>query len=118
MANGGNRPNRPLRPRGGGGPGNRRRRVVIDNQAARPRQDARQARGGQDTQRREQRPAPAAPTGPVAVESGVSVRDFSQALGVSMGELIKILMNLGQMKTATQSLTDDEVELIASELKR
>jgi translation initiation factor IF-2 len=118
MANGGNRPNRPLRPRGGGGTGNRRRRVVIDNQAARPRQDARQARGGQDGPRREQRPAPAAPTGPVAVESGVSVRDFSQALGVSMGELIKILMNLGQMKTATQSLTDDEVELIAAELKR
>jgi translation initiation factor IF-2 len=91
---------------------------VIDNQAARPRQDARQARSGQDGQRREQRPAPAAPTGPVAVESGVSVRDFSQALGVSMGEIIKILMNLGQMKTATQSLTDDEVELIAAELKR
>jgi translation initiation factor IF-2 len=91
---------------------------VIDNQAARPRQDARQARGGQDGPRREQRPAPAAPTGPVAVESGVSVRDFSQALGVSMGELIKILMNLGQMKTATQSLTDEEVELIAGELKR
>jgi translation initiation factor IF-2 len=118
MANGGNRPNRPLRPRGGGGPGNRRRRVVIDNQAARPRQDARQARGAQDGQRREQRPAPAAPTGPVAVESGVSVRDFSQALGVPMPEIIKILMGLGQMKTATQSLTDDEVELIASELKR
>src|SRR5581483_7888589 len=38
--------------------------------------------------------------------------------GVSMGELIKILMSLGQMKTATQSLTDDEVELIAGELKR
>jgi translation initiation factor IF-2 len=35
-----------------------------------------------------------------------------------MGEIIKILMNLGQMKTATQSLTDDEVELIAAELKR
>jgi translation initiation factor IF-2 len=118
MANGGNRPNRPLRPRGGSGPGNRRRRVVIDNQAARPRQDQRQARGGQDGPRREPRQAPAAPTGPVAVESGVSVRDFSQALGVSMGELIKILMGLGQMKTATQSLTDDEVELIAGELKR
>jgi translation initiation factor IF-2 len=118
MANGGNRPNRPLRPRGGGGPGNRRRRVVIDNQAARPRQDARQARGGQDGQRREQRPAPAAPTGPVAVESGVSVRDFSQALGVSMGEIIKILFNLGAPKTATQSLSDEEVELIAAELKR
>ena len=67
MANGGNRPNRPLRPRGGSGPGNRRRRVVIDNQAARPRQDPRQARGQQDGQRREPRPAPVAPTGPVSV---------------------------------------------------
>jgi translation initiation factor IF-2 len=119
MANGGNRPNRPLRPRGGSGPGNRRRRVVIDNQAARPRQDPRQARGQQDGGRRDgpRQPAPA-PTGPVSVESGVSVRDFSQALGVSMPELIKILMGLGQMKTATQSLSDDEVELIAAELKR
>src|SRR5438067_76768 len=44
MANGGNRPNRPLRPRGGSGPGSRKRRVVTDNQAARPRQDPRQAR--------------------------------------------------------------------------
>src|SRR5947207_4459500 len=116
MANGG-KPNRPLRPRGGGGPGNRRRRVVIDNQAARPRQDPRQARG-QDAPRREPRQAPPAPSGPVSVESGVSVRDFSQALGVSMPEIIKILMGLGQMKTATQSLSDEEVELIATEVKR
>jgi translation initiation factor IF-2 len=119
MANGGNRPNRPLRPRGGGGPGGRRRRVVIDNQAARPRQDGRQARGRQDGPVREPRTqAPAQPTGPVTVESGVTVRDFSQALGVPMPELIKILMGLGQMRTATQSLTDEEVELIGAELKR
>jgi len=120
MANGGNKPNRPLRPRGGSGPGSRRRRVVIDNQAARPRQDQRQARGGQpDGARRETaRQAPAQPTGPVAVESGVTVRDFSQALGVTMPNIIKILMGLGQMKTATQSLTDEEVELIAAELER
>src|SRR5437763_1584179 len=118
MANGGNRPNRPLRPRGGSGPGNRRRRVVIDNQAARPRQDPRQARGQQDGQRREPRPAPVAPTGPVSVESGVSVRDFSQTLGVSMPQIITILMSLGVPKTATQSLADEEVELVAAELKR
>jgi len=120
MANGGNKPNRPLRPRGGSGPGSRRRRVVIDNQAARPRQDQRQARGGQpDGARRETaRQTPAQPTGPVAVESGVTVRDFSQALGVTMPNIIKILMGLGQMKTATQSLTDEEVELIAAELER
>jgi translation initiation factor IF-2 len=116
MANGGNRPNRPLRPRGGG-PGNRRRRVVIDNQAARPPRDQRQPR--QDGPRRESRPqAPAQPTGPVSVESGVSVRDLSQALGVPMPNIIKPLMGLGQMRTATQSLSDEEVELIAAEVGR
>src|SRR5213082_904173 len=119
MANGGNKPNRPLRPRGGAGPGNRRRRVVIDTGAARPRQDGRQARGAQqDGPRREARQPAAPPTGPVSVESGVSVRDFSQALGVPMQNIIKSLMGLGVMKTATQSLTDEEVELIAAELER
>src|SRR3954447_5554755 len=119
MANGGGKPNRPLRPRGGAGPGNRRRRVVIDTGASRPRQDGRQARGGQqEGPRREPRQPAAAPTGPVSVESGVSVRDFSQALGVPMQNIIKSLMTLGVMKTATQSLSDEEVELIAAELER
>ena len=110
------RPNRPIRPRGHGA-GGRKRRVVIDTGAGRPRPDARQAR---DRTTREPKPDQQvqAPTGPAIVESGVTVRDFSQALGVSMQEIIKILMGLGQMRTATQSLTDDEVELIASELKR
>ena len=112
------RPNRPMRPRGGsGGPG-RRRRVVIDTGAARPRQDARTRR--QDTadrQPKEKREI-VPPTGPVTVPSGVTVRDLSQALEVKMPELIKILMNLGQMKTATQSLSDEEVELIATEVGR
>ena len=110
------RPNRPIRPRGHGA-GGRKRRVVIDTSAGRPRPDARQAR---DRAPREQKTdqQPAAPTGPAVVESGVTVQNFSQALGVPMGELIKILMGLGQMRTATQSLTDDEVELIAAELKR
>src|SRR5580765_2302637 len=115
MANGGNRPNRPLRPRGGGGAGGRRRRVVIDQGAQRPR-DQRQARP--DTQRREPRPPAPPPTGPVSVESGVSVRDLSQALGVPIPEIIKILMGLGQMRTATQSLSDESVELIAAEVER
>ena len=115
MANGGNRPNRPLRPRGGAG--GRRRRVVIDQGGARPSREQRQAR--QDAaQRREPRPPAPPPTGPVSVESGVSVRDLSQALGVPMPNIIKILMGLGQMRTATQSLSDEEVELIATEVGR
>src|SRR3954466_14419370 len=117
MANGGNRPNRPLRPRGGGGAGGRRRRVVIDQGGARPSREQRQAR--QDAQRnREPRPPAPPPTGPVSVESGVSVRDLSQALGVPMPSIIKILMGLGQMRTATQSLSDEEVDLITNEVGR
>ncbi len=110
------RPNRPLRPRGGG-QGGRKRRVVIDSTAGRPQgRDGRQARERQEPRPRQQPVAP--PSGPVSVQSGVTVRDLSQALGVSMPEIIKILMNLGAPKTATQSLADEEVELIAAELKR
>jgi translation initiation factor IF-2 len=120
MANdsGSNRPNRPMRPRQGAPGQRRKRRVVIDQSAARPPRDARQQRDRAEAQRPRQPREVAPPTGPVTVESGVTVRDLSQALGVQMPELIKILMNLGQMRTATQSLSDDEVELISAELKR
>ncbi len=115
MAEGRDRPNRPIRPRGG--TGGRKRRVVIEGGGARGR-DGRQPRDrtAQAPPRVQQPVAP--PSGPVTVESGVTVKDLSQALGVPMPELIKILMGLGQMRTATQSLTDDEVEVIGTELKR
>ena len=110
----GNRPNRPVRPRQA--PGGRKRRVVIDQGAARPRQDSRQAR-----ERTEQRPKSGPgpqPTGPVTVPSGVSVKDLSQALGVAAAQIIKIMMGLGEMVTITQSLSDEAVQLIATEVKR
>jgi translation initiation factor IF-2 len=111
---------RPIRPRGGGGPGNRRRRVVIDGGTGRPGAGQRQRPGDrQGADRAQKTPREVAPpTGPVTVESGISLRDFSQALGVSMGQIITMLMKLGSMKTATQTLTDDEVGLIAAELER
>ena len=115
MANG--KPNRPIRPRGGGPRG--RRRVVIDQGGNRPGQGQRQRPGDRPADRGPRQPREVVqPTGPATVESGVTLRDFSQALGVAMPQIIKLLMNLGTMKTATQSLTDDEVELIAAELKR
>jgi translation initiation factor IF-2 len=114
MANG--KPNRPIRPRGGGPKG--RRRVVID-QGGRPGQGQRQRPGDRPADRGPRAPREVvAPTGPVTVESGVTLRDFSQALGVAMPQIIKLLMGLGTMKTATQSLNDDEVQLIAAELER
>ena len=106
---------RPLRPRQGGAAGRRKRRVVIDSQAARPRQDARTPR---EPKPRETQPAPVAPTGPVTVNSGATVKELSAALGVPVPEIIKIMMGVGEMVTITQSLTDDAIEVIATELER
>src|SRR5215210_7960404 len=108
------RPNRPIRPRG---PGGRRRRVVIDTGAARPR-DGRQQRERPEGARPKQPQQPTQPTGPATVPSGVTVRDLSQALGVPAAQIIKIMLGLGTMVQITQSLSDEEVELIAAELQR
>jgi translation initiation factor IF-2 len=118
MANesGSNRPNRPMRPRQGAPGQRRKRRVVIDSSAARPPRDARQQRDRQDGVRPKQQREVAAPTGPVSVPSGVTVRDLSQALGVPAPKIIMFMMGLGKAVTITQSLGDDEVELIAAEL--
>jgi translation initiation factor IF-2 len=117
MADGPKRPNRPIRPRQGAPPGGRKRRVVIDTGAARPRQDSRQRRDLIDTRPKDK--TPVAPlTGPVTVESGVTVKDLSQALGISVPKLITFLMGLGAPKTVTQSLSDEEIELIAADVGR
>src|SRR3954466_15435741 len=114
MANGPNRPNRPIRPRQGAVTGRRKRRVVIDNAAARPRESPRQARERQEARPPKQPVAP--PTGPVSVPSGVTVKDLSAAMGKTVPDIIKVMMGLGKMVTITQSLSDEEVELIAAEL--
>ena len=106
---------RPVRPRQGGAAGRRKRRVVIDSQAARPRQDARAPR---EAKPREAQPAPVAPSGPVTVNSGATVKELSAALGIPVPQIIKIMMGVGEMVTITQSLTDDAIELIGTELER
>jgi translation initiation factor IF-2 len=52
------------------------------------------------------------------VSSGATVKDLSSAFGVPAGQIIKIMMGVGEMVTITQSLGDDAIELIAAELKR
>jgi translation initiation factor IF-2 len=111
----GNRPNRPVRPRQAPSRG-RKRRVVIDTGAARPRPDARQQR--ERTEPRPKAPPAPPPTGPVTVPSGVSVKELSGALGIPAVQIIKIMMGLGEMVTITQTLSDEAVQLIATEVKR
>ena len=88
---------------------------MIDNAAARPR-DARQQQREREASRPKTPREVAAPTGPVTVESGVSVRDLSQALGVPAPKIIMFMMGLGKAVTITQTLADDEVELVGAEL--
>jgi translation initiation factor IF-2 len=107
---------RPIRPRQAP-TGRRKRRVVIDSQAARPRPDSRQARERTDTRPKQPREV-VQPTGPVTVQSGVTVKELSQALGKPVADIIKIMMGLGEMVTITQSLSDEAVQLIATEFKR
>jgi translation initiation factor IF-2 len=91
---------------------------VIDSQAARPRPEGRQ-RDGAAPPRTDRAPqAPAQPTGPVTVNSGATVRDVSQTLGVPVAQIMKFLMGLGEMVQITQSLSDDLIELIATEFER
>jgi len=115
MANG--KPNRPIRPRGGGPKG--RRRVVIDQGGNRPGQGQRQRPGDRSADRGPRAPREIiVPTGPVTVESGITVKDLSQALGITVPKLITFLMGLGAPKTVTQSLSDEEIELIAADVGR
>jgi len=105
-----------MRPRGGAPGGRRKRRVVIDTQAARPRPDRPQRDGVKQPPREPQQP-PAPPTGPVKVNSGATVKELSAALGVPVPEIIKIMMGAGEMVTITQSLSDEAIALVAAELK-
>ena len=114
MADGPNRQNRPIRPRQGAA--GRKRRVVIEGGSNRP--NTRQARNRGEAPPKRERQEVAPPTGPATVPSGVSVRDLSQALGVPAAQIIKIMMGLGQMVQITQSLSDEEVEVIGAELER
>ena len=113
------------------GPAKKRRRVVIDSQAARrdhiaktqppPRPPRR--RGGRrrrplleepsdrELKQPEEQPA-------IKVNSGATVREVAESLGLSAAEVIKALMKEGQMATLTQTLSDESVESIAKEFDR
>jgi translation initiation factor IF-2 len=96
----------------------RKRRVVIDNQPNRGGGARPGAPGARDQHSEGRSPSKVAPaaTGPVTVPSGVSVRDLSQALGIPVAQIIKIMMGMGEMVTIAQSLNDEAVLLIGAEL--
>ncbi|HKH18880.1 MAG TPA: translation initiation factor IF-2 [Solirubrobacteraceae bacterium] len=116
------------------------RRVVIDSQAARrtggpgggpggpgggpgggpqrrpPRRGGRRRRGTY------QEPVPqdvsVLQADVIKVNSGSTVKDVAEYLGVAVPEVIKKLMQLGEMATLTQTLSDDAVQVIADEFDK
>jgi translation initiation factor IF-2 len=56
------------------------------------------------------------PEGEVIIERGSTARDLGPKLNRSAGDVIRFLLLQGEMVTATQSLTDDMVELFAAEI--
>jgi translation initiation factor IF-2 len=114
---------------GGGGASPKKRRVVIDSQASRreqgggpPPQRPPRRRGGRRRRPLLEEPplGPATPVEPDAVQvnSGATVREVAESMGLAPAEVIKKLMMMGEMATLTQTLTDDSVKAIADEYDR
>ena len=100
-----------------GRPQKKRRRVVIDasarNRGVRPATAPVAPREPERAPVEEEEPES---SDGVRVEPGASVKDLGDALGVPPTQVIKVLMGLGEMKTLTQTLSTEEIELVAEEL--
>ena len=111
------------------GPGGRRR-VVIDSQASRRQQggpsNQPQRRPRRGRRRRGTYDDTIAPidtsameaTDEIRVNSGATVKDVAEYLGVPVPEVIKKLMTLGEMATLTQTLSDDAIQVLADEFDK
>jgi translation initiation factor IF-2 len=113
------------------GSGGSRRRVVIDSQASRrapgggpqsnqpPRRQRRgRRRRGVYDEEAESRPSRTALAEPdtTRINSGSTVKDVAEYLDVPVPEIMKKLMALGEMKTLTQTLSDESILVLATEL--
>jgi translation initiation factor IF-2 len=111
------------------GPGGRRR-VVIDSQASRRQQGGpsnqpqrrprrgRRRRGTYDDTIAPIDTAAMEATDTIRINSGSTVKDVAEYLGVPVPEIIKKLMSLGEMATLTQTLSDDAIQVIADEFDK
>jgi translation initiation factor IF-2 len=114
--------------RAAGSGGRKRRRVVIDSQAARrehmpqapPHRPPRRRGGRRRRPLLEEppvRPLSEAPEPEATkIASGATVREVAESLSLPSAEVIKKLMELGEMATLTQTLSDEAVTALAGAL--
>jgi translation initiation factor IF-2 len=103
-----------------------RRRVIIDSQASRrpdgrpaPSQPPRRQRRGRRRRGTYQEPTPQDPSVATAVEtirinSGSTVKETAESLGVPVPQMIMKLMELGEKATQNQTLSDEAIQLLAT----
>jgi translation initiation factor IF-2 len=115
-----------------GGPGAGKRRVVIDSQAARrgpgggpgpaPNRPPRRRRRRRRTPMEDTPQVLAADqltrTDMVRINSGSTVKDVAEYLGVPVPDVIKQLMSMGVLATLTKTLGDEEIQLVADALDK
>jgi translation initiation factor IF-2 len=114
----------------GGASAGGRRRVVIDSQASRRQQGGpsnqpvrrprrgRRRRGTYDETIAPIDTSAMEATDLIRVNSGSTVKDAAEYLGVPVPEIIKKLMTLGEMATLTQTLSDDAIQVLADEFEK
>ena len=56
------------------------------------------------------------PEGTVIIERGVSAQEFAPKLNRTAADVVRFLMQQGEMVTATMTLTDDQMEVFALEI--
>ncbi|MER6157619.1 translation initiation factor IF-2 [Streptomyces sp. NPDC001868] len=52
----------------------------------------------------------------VRLSRGASLTDFAEKIGANPASLVAVMMNLGEMVTATQSVSDETLQLLAGEM--
>src|SRR5439155_19606961 len=63
-------------------------------------------------------PPPGAPAAAIRVPHGATPAELAERLGAEPTDIVKILLMAGEMVSVTQSLTDEAIELAASEMGR
>ncbi|MFN8131610.1 MAG: translation initiation factor IF-2 [Solirubrobacteraceae bacterium] len=129
----GDKPQRPTRNSLSGerapGTSGGRRRVVLDSQASRrapggpaTQQPPRRQRRGRRRRGTYEEPAPketpVVEDATVRINSGSTVKDVAEYFGVPVPEVIKKFMQLGEMATLTQTLSDEAIQVLADEFDR
>ena len=102
------------RPGGGGPRPNGQRRAPRKKSRARRRRDFEEMQPGYNSNYTSS-DAPV-PQGTILVERGVSAQEFAPKLNRSAADVIRFLLQNGEMVTATMSLTDEQMELFALEI--